>query len=384
MLNLKHFLNSHRVKRGQNYTHTAVGNMIGSYYIPQSKMEHFYQLYNDSFLENNIMYLTEKPLKHYPILVDIDFKFKMHCIKRKYNEKHISNIVSLYFKVIDIVLELGDELQQAFILEKDKPTIKKGYCQDGIHIVFPYILTDTNTQQIIRKKVVEEIIFEDLDLINNADDIFDKNINYVNWTMYGSTTKVNRTPYKLTMVLDNNLNKIGLCSKEKIVSILSVRKMIKSANVRKQFRKKIIEEKKEKRSKIENNNVNVDFAKELVNLLSIERVDNYNDWIRVGWCLFNISDDLLDTWIAFSKKSNKYKDGECQKIWNKSYNKELTIGSLCYWAKQDNYKQYCKLRKKYKNRMDTSNWFGIDIFKKCLIEPEYVDKQEWFGLHMVY
>ena len=55
-------------------------------------------------------------------------------------------------------------------------------------------------------------------------------------------------------------------------------------------------------------NINYDPVRirELVFLLSDDRATNYNQWLELGWALHNIdpnSQELLDIWIDFSKKS---------------------------------------------------------------------------------
>ena len=52
-------------------------------------------------------------------------------------------------------------------------------------------------------------------------------------------------------------------------------------------------------------------------MLSDKRSSDYHDWIKVGLALHNIDNSLLLVWIEFSKKcESKYKEGECEKIWN--------------------------------------------------------------------
>ena len=54
---------------------------------------------------------------------------------------------------------------------------------------------------------------------------------------------------------------------------------------------------------------------QLVEILSIERADN--ETMIVGWVLHNIdpeNEDYLNMWISFSKKSEKFVEGECEKM----------------------------------------------------------------------
>ena len=44
---------------------------------------------------------------------------------------------------------------------------------------------------------------------------------------------------------------------------------------------------------------------------------------------------LLSTSIVFSKRSKKFKNGECDRLWNSMRPSGLTIRSLMSWAKDD-------------------------------------------------
>jgi P4 family phage/plasmid primase-like protien len=99
---------------------------------------------------------------------------------------------------------------------------------------------------------------------------------------------------------------------------------------------------------------NEDDIESFVNMLNEQRSENYNDWINVGLCLHNLSKHYFAYWKNFSKQSKKYDINECREKWEsfgKYNNKEknnLKIGSLLYWAKNDNpikYEDYHKKKK---------------------------------------
>ena len=83
-----------------------------------------------------------------------------------------------------------------------------------------------------------------------------------------------------------------------------------------------------------------DLIKSLVECLNKDRAEDYNKWLEVGFCLYNIDEDLFELWDVFSQKSEKYTSGECDKFWSKMNKRSFSIGSLKYWAKQDNPKMY--------------------------------------------
>ncbi len=114
---------------------------------------------------------------------------------------------------------------------------------------------------------------------------------------------------------------------------------------------------------------NLIMAHKLSKLLSKERAYNYEDWIHVGWALFNTDEKLISSFIEFSKKSpSKYEEGCCEKIWTDCYRRKdmnqmstgYTIASLHLWAKQDNAEGYKNLMKEKINmfleyEFDTDN-----------------------------
>lgn len=83
-------------------------------------------------------------------------------------------------------------------------------------------------------------------------------------------------------------------------------------------------------------------VKILVNMLAESRADDRESWIRVGWCLHNISPTptCLDIWREWSKQSPKFKTEECDYEWSQCENRGLNIGSLHMWAKEDSPQKY--------------------------------------------
>lgn len=113
------------------------------------------------------------------------------------------------------------------------------------------------------------------------------------------------------------------------------------------IRHEILERRREQNRKdaIKNKKAEGKLAKKLVAILSKERAINYHDWIRVGWALYNINTNLLETFKNFSKKAGKkYNEKSCEKVWEKCRNDGgFTIASLRHWARQDNPEKYSEL-----------------------------------------
>ena len=109
------------------------------------------------------------------------------------------------------------------------------------------------------------------------------------------------------------------------------------------------------KSKLQNNifakslNINKNYStddelilarKLVLECLSYNRAENYEEWINLGWVLRNIDYRLLDTWIEFSKIGTAYVEGECQTLWNKMRKDNMGLGTLRWWAKLDNKNKY--------------------------------------------
>ena len=348
-----------------NYTHLNLNG--GKYNIPDSKLDQFYEKYINSVNNNEKIHLVEVHKETGPILIDIDFRSPQYKINRQYKSEDIQKIVEVYNEVILDYLNVDKSNLNCFIFEKAKPSSHSSYIKDGIHLMYPFIHTKPNVQFAIRKDVIEKFTngqyFKHLELTNKLDDVFDNSIISKNgWIMYGSS-KVNSTPYKLSYILNSDLNKIiNTYENNDLVKLLSIRRS-EHISENKESKLSIINKiqkeldiKKERKNTMSINTLisNVKNSKlgndelseiqELLNIISIERIENYDSWIQIGMCLYNIesSKRLLDLWkINSSKCQEKYDEQYCEKCWS-NFKKEggLTICSLLYWAKTDDLPAY--------------------------------------------
>jgi phage/plasmid-associated DNA primase len=86
-------------------------------------------------------------------------------------------------------------------------------------------------------------------------------------------------------------------------------------------------------------------VKNILNNLSNNRVDDYNNWIEIGMIIKNeIGDEGFDIWYKWSEKSEKFNSSEIFKKWTSfNYNGSLGIGSLMRYLKEDNEEIYREL-----------------------------------------
>ena len=382
-------------------THTSIGDPPGSFNVKSEYQDYFYKFYSEACFKYNIdLHLTERHNAVSPILIDLDFRYDSSDPERKFDIVFIKNIIMLYNKVIKSCYKnISDELLEAYVLLKDTTVYdnhSKKY-KDGIHIIYPYLVTPPDVQTYFRRNILIEHknelreIFQNINCINEFHDIFDDKVIFdTNWQLYGSK-KPNNIPYKLKYILNNECNLIKNELLEdsyeincKLVKLFSIRnksetklilnyenlKMDKwlrdsSENIIKKV-SNINNSKKQIKRSISDIKVygksadveNLEYIKELVNnCLSSDRADKFNYWIKLGILLHNIDYTLLDTWITFSKKSQKFKEGECEDKWDNlpvsnnknpsSVNPELSMGTLIYWCKEDNLEKYKQIHSKY-------------------------------------
>lgn len=82
---------------------------------------------------------------------------------------------------------------------------------------------------------------------------------------------------------------------------------------------------------------NVGRVRAALQRLSKTRCDEYGKWIAVGQALAELGNTGRDLWIAWSKQSDKFDEDVCTAKWAtfKADPDKLTLGSLFYWANQD-------------------------------------------------
>lgn len=384
------FLNTFRVEKGCDHTHTSFQKPSGSFYLPSAQLDTFFKVYKAAVERGDEnLHITERHRHIGPIVIDIDFRYDYdindiangpHPVRR-HTPEDIRRIISIYIKNLAYYCFLPERIE-AYVTEKPHPTIneKQSIVKDGAHIILPDIVTRPAVQQLVRKDSLFEIEIyiksRNLKPANRVDDIVDAAvIDRNNWMMYGSR-KPNLQPYKVTQKFVWNASDKKVVSEEldpdvpqtAYVERFSIRNKYDETRTRHERLDdvdsyvRISEECKRRKEAVDavlrddrgnggdagspsRNNTcdNLDMVLRLVACLSPERATSYNDWIRAGWCFRNIDHRLMDAWIDLSKKSNKYVDGECQRLWASMRQGRLGIGTLHLWARQDSPVAYAEI-----------------------------------------
>jgi len=377
MNEFKKYFDEFRCEKGMPYTHTSIGNPKACINVPDDKIAVFYENYNRAKVQGVLLHLTEKPTDPSPMRVDLDFRFimpdpkpKSNSLPRLYTSELVEKILKKYFELLTNYLVIKDQDLTAYVMEKPCATEYKNKIKDGLHIVWPNIVVNHTFQHLIRKHILDDatIIFQGIPVCNTFDDIVDQAIiDKNNWQMYGSR-KPECNAYRVTYVYSYNQisNEVIKCpdpsaeDELKFVELFSMRnkqnllvsiKPDKKDEVE-QYIKHVLPSLDDRRKnklhgQIFGDSLNLvknhvtddelDLARKLVGeCLCIRRAENYEDWIKLGWTLRNIDYRLLDTWVSFSGSSSKYIEGECQLMWNKMRSDTLGMGTLRWWARQDN------------------------------------------------
>jgi len=195
---LRAFITKHKVEKGKAYTNTSIGHPKVSLFIPDEKYDDFINIYGLAITNGIPLYFTEKPLEPSPLRVDLDFRFimpenktgiydstdsnssldKTKKYNRLYTEDDIYTIINTYFNVINKYIDVNDEANVAYIMEKPHPVEHRNKLKDGIHIIFPNIIVNNNVQHFIRKKILDiaKEMFKELPVCNDYESIIDKAI----------------------------------------------------------------------------------------------------------------------------------------------------------------------------------------------------------------
>jgi len=413
--NLDIFLKLHRTKTGQKYTHTSIGSPPLSCHIPDIKLEEFQTLYyNHIFVEGKKAQLTEgiKDCTFTPVKIDIDLRYfqskDLSDPTRIYEMDDIIKVCQLYMEIMENWIGTPDqEERQCFILEKKRPRfdldknkniktddVGNKKVKDGVHIMFPYIITNTFLQLMFRKNLLIKIntILDKYGFSNSYVDIFDKCvIDRNNWQMYGSGKSNVSQVYTVTKIIEsyndhyNDVSNllINKYDSKTLCKLLSVRNHTQQSTIRNDKKEYLHELEKKNHTKQQllklnyfgkfadnkiqenatwsSNRIRKEFEliDKYLSCLSIERINSYSNWIEVGWTLYNIDNfhgkrknngicRLLQTWIQWSRTPGSEWADETEdtyvETWEKFRNGGLGIASLKLWAREDNPVKYLKIR----------------------------------------
>ncbi len=407
---MEKFLASHGAdkKAGHYPTFTGMGSMKGSWCVGDDDYEEFLNLLHDHiFVKGKDAFgFVEQPRGDgvVPLLVDLDFHFDGDAsLRHGFTHDQIRRFLESYVQKLVTYVDIGDKRQLRFFVTLRPQAYndgKKGIVKDGIHIECPDMTLLDKHQGFLRSKLLEDDIigntFKDLEYVNKVEDVYDANIyRKVGWFFYGET-KPKTGAYKVELIYKYDVKKSKWVDEAKdkynermLMEMLSIRyKIAEVSRLRAEAADEVTSWTEEQQGRAataacadsaERNLIVAELTEQVketmrevahmydsylsqekktflralvMGCLSEKRADDFNGWMRVGWCLRNIdeSDDMFNLWVDFSRKSSKFSEssvGKMQRDWLKGGRHDgaqaLKEGSLHRWAKEDNPEAYKEL-----------------------------------------
>lgn len=381
---IEQILREHYVD-GVFHTHVSMIQPRGKFQFNRQKLEDFWKVYCTKILndEDTIVGVAEKPQHYLPVLVDIDLKIKdtgeIELGDHLYSEDHVKQVIEVYQSVLRNIVE-GCTYDHLFCILLEKPMyyIQAGeitYAKNGFHLHFPNIFLSKVDQEVhliprVQEAVKKEAIFADLGF-EDSSVVIDKSYCTVPWLLYGSRKSENMDPYKLTKIFNSEGIEVELEDafahyriydmKEQIIPIRGkikeylprILSIIPYGRITHEVRhglisplkEKLQEKKKKKKSEIK---VSVEeelkISERLLSMLADWRAEERNEWMTIGWILYNIGDgstQALEQWMEFSARcEEKYDEASCIYEWERMIKKDLTLGTLRHYASIDSPQLY--------------------------------------------
>ena len=395
---LSKFLNLHKCNTnsdGSLATMTCMGRG-GKWIISDEDYPKFLDLLHDYLFVNrgHCMNYVEQPRKDQPkpLLIDLDFRYSADTsLTRAFG---VSNIESFIHKIVDGLNEFfyldQYELLRFFVTLRPAPYKDKAQQKDGVHILCPDIALSNEKQAVLRKWLLNHNAvgecFVGTDYTNTDENVYDESMTRKQGWIFFGESKPNIPAYQLDSVFAYNpvdtewVNEdTSQYSSRNLIEILSVRFNILEDNndVRDEavdLYKSLVTtapvpaETTHTATTTDGENAIIDAINYLYGGRSLEEQEfimirrfvleclkeswweEYDKWIRVGWCLNNISqtDEMLALYKEFSDKSGKASNTDWEKIrrnWFHGMGKtgdgpRLTERSLRKWARDDNPELY--------------------------------------------
>jgi P4 family phage/plasmid primase-like protien len=386
---IQQILREHKVK-GVWHTHVSMGQTKGRYQFSRQDLEEFWKVYGKAIHESpdTISGIAEKPQHYLPVLGDIDIKVRetedMEVEDELHTEKHVKEVIEVYQSVLRKIVEGCTDTQlTCVLLEKPLYRITKNgvsYAKHGFHIHFPYCFLNKVDQEVHLIPRVQEMLselktFEDLGF-ENSGEMIDKSCCKVPWLLYGSRKEIGMDPYKVSKVFNSEGTEIDLEDAFKRYPLFDMQeKLIKIKGKVEQYLPRIlsivpygrevseakhglisplkeqIQERKKSNKEYKKASVTQELAiaKDIMPMLADFRAFDRNEWMTIGWILYNVGEscpEALELWCEFSSRcEEEYDEAVCIYQWERMTRKDLTLGTLRYYASVDSPEKYREFKK---------------------------------------
>jgi len=409
---LQQFLSARKVTdKKHEYTMTGMDAIKGKWNVTDTDYPVFLQLMHEYLFENDLRpngFIEQRRADRLtPLLVDLDFKYPSEkSLQHAFTDEQIQAFVNEIYLVLKDFFLLTDRSKLRFFVTLRPqgyvdPKSPSKEIKDGIHIVCPDFSVGPDLHGFIRHMLIERKAvsrcFENTGYKADQTDasIYDKTLVDTNgWFFYGES-KASQAAYRLKHVLCYNTSSgklthetVAKYEPKHLMELLSIRykltpvlgileekkddveTTIAKINIRPGVATIVQQEQPylgqeqmvgylpvimESYNMIVSSDDEIAMAKDLtLQCLSVARAEDYDSWIKVGWCLRNIDDsnEMFETWMDFSRKSDKSSGNNIEQLrrdWlygnmrRVNGSPGLKIGSLRLWAREDNYVKYTEL-----------------------------------------
>ncbi len=411
------------------YTHVSLVEPRGKFsFATRNVVEDFWQSYSTAIANGETFGIAEVPQQFIPVVVDVDLKFSMDAKQPEqdkpdqyYSNAFVKRIVKAYQTVLRELVNIDHE-DMLLCAWLSKPARADGEIyKNGFHLHFFNLFVDrVELETRVMPRVLQLLSDAELEPFFQAvvnREYLDKQAISNTWLLYGSVKTAGHEPYRLEQVLDCNLTEVApedafarttiydsncdpivftnyklflprifsiLPAGRRVYDIQKVECPLEFIN----FRELAEEMEREAVTLVasrEEINRDTRVAKELVRILDPERAVGHNEWMRVGWALFNIthgSQTGLEIWIQFSEQRQDHDRARCVYEWKRMKNRgTITLASLKFYARQDNPEKYVALisRLDETKRVDLSEE-GMANLLVSNVQGEFVySKHKWYG-----
>lgn len=332
-----------------------------------------------------------------PVIVDVDLKVERDLLPDDtdwessnilYSELDVETIIEIYQSVLsDIVENCTEEHLICVLLEKDWYASTRGsttYIKNGFHLHFPFLFLKRTSQSVhlidrVKMRLAETTLFQNLG-VDDAGDVIDKATLKNPWLMYGCSKGGDSTnAYRVSAIYDHAGDEVGFEVFDKYPLFDMDNRAIRVGNQGEKYLPRILSIKIMNRlgliARVKDNLVapfkhnhlpkavparvkkatpesiqrDLEDARQLLEMLRDERAVEYEDWMRVGFVLNNISQNSMEgfsLWNEFSKRAgSRYDEDSCIDRWEHLEVRSTPgLGTLVFLAKQDNAEMYKKFR----------------------------------------
>ena len=368
-------------------SHQSMMHPTGKYAIGHRMIEQFWDAYCSTIEENSDpgLGLQEVPRGVLPVIADIDLKIEnaddaLDLSQPIYRPDHVEEVVAVYQTILKSIVEgISNEHLTCILLEKPpyKPDPEKDTVKCGFHLHFPgVLLRDSDQHMHLNPRVRDELRALETfsEFVDDSGTVVD-DVCRKAWLMYGSKKDSTMKPYLFSKVFNHDCEEIALeeafrryelyDSLEEPIAIRGnvqrylprILSILPNNRPTSRVKRNVVCPVKEKMcSTYKRPNIHtrmtvdeaLKVAKELMPLLSDDRAKDRHEWMEIGWVLYNIgqgSPEALDLWLEFSARCpDKFDEAVCVFEWDRMVEKNITLGTLNYFARIDSPDRYEKLK----------------------------------------